>query len=192
MSQSDRLLLGVIAGPRGIKGEMKVKSFTETPEDIASYGPLEDKTGNTKFIVSLVGSSKQLPVIRIKGVIDRNQAEALKGQELYVSREILPEIESTDEFYHSDLVGLDVVQEDGTKYGEILKLHDFGAGDILEIKPEGKEAKASILVPFTKEMVPTVDLAARQVVISLPENFFEVPASEDEREETEEDIQGKS
>jgi len=184
MSQSDRLLLGVIAGPRGIKGEMKVKSFTEVPEDIVAYGVLENKTGDTKFKVSLVGSSKNLPVIRIKGVVDRNQAEALKGQELYVSRDKLPETEGDDEFYCRDLIGLDVIYEDGTRYGEILQLHEFGAGDILEIKPEGKGAKSSILVPFTKEMVPTVDLAARHVIINLPEDFFDVPAKEAEEEGT--------
>jgi len=188
MSQSDRLLLGVIAGPRGIKGEMKVKTFTKIPEDIVSYGLLEDKTGSTKFNVTLVGSAKNLPVIRIKGVTDRNQAEALKGQELYISREKLPEIEGDDEFYHSDLVGLDVMEQDGTKYGEILRLYDFGAGDIMEVKPESKGAKSSVLVPFTKEMVPTVDLAARRVIINLSDDFFDVP----EQEKAEEDEQDKS
>ena len=178
MTQSDRLLLGVIAGPKGIKGEMKVKSFTEIPEDIVSYGLLEDKTGNTQFIVTLVGTSKNLPVIRIKGVVDRNQAEALKGQELYISREKLPGTDDADEFYHTDLIGLDVIEEDGSKYGEVLRLYDFGGGDMLEIKPEKKGAKSTVLVPFTKEMVPTVDLAARQVTINLSDDFFDIPEPE--------------
>ncbi|MEH6476651.1 MAG: ribosome maturation factor RimM [Sneathiella sp.] len=178
MSQSDRLLLGVIAGPKGIKGEMKVKSFTEVPEDLVSYGLLEDKTGTKQFKITLVGTSKNLPVIRIKGVDDRNQAEALKGQELYILRDKLPGIEQADEFYHTDLIGLDVIEEDGSKFGEILRLYDFGAGDIMEITPVKKGAKSTILVPFTKEMVPTVDLAARQVTINLSDDFFDVPEPE--------------
>ena len=180
MSQSDRLLLGVIAGPRGIKGELKVKSFTEIPEDIAAYGPLESKDGEKTFHVKLIGTSKNLPVIRIKGVSDRNMAEALKGQELYISRDKLPKVLDEDEFYHTDLVGLNVIFADGTHYGEILRLYDFGGGDIVEIKPDGKGAKASVLVPFTKEMVPTVDMTKGHIVIDLPDDFFEVPPKEPE------------
>ncbi|WP_169566214.1 ribosome maturation factor RimM [Sneathiella limimaris] len=178
MSQSDRLLLGVITGAKGIRGELKVKSFTEFPEDIAAYGPLENKTGETTFDVSLVGMSKSQPVIRIKGVTDRNQAEALKGQELYVPRDRLPEIEEEDAFYHTDLVGLDVINEDGNRFGRILRLNDFGGGDILEIVPEGKGKKSSVLVPFTKEMVPVVDLEKGHIVVNLPDDFFEVPDKE--------------
>ena len=178
MSQSDRLLLGVIAGPRGIKGELKVKSFTENPEDIASYGPLENKAGDQKFEIKLVGVSKNLPIIRMKGVSDRNKAEAMKGQELYISREKLPETLEDDEFYHADLVGLDVIFEDGTNYGQILRLHDFGGGDIVEIKPDGKGAKASVLVPFTKDLVPTVDMTKGHIVVDLPDDFFDTPPKE--------------
>lgn len=178
MSRSDRLLLGVIAGPRGIRGEVKVKTFTEVPEDIASYGPLENKTGDASYEVKLVGMSKNLPVIRIKGVSDRNKAEALKGEELYVSRDRLPEIEEEDEFYHTDLVGLDVIFEDGTKFGEVTRLHDYGAGDIVEVRPEGKGKKAGVLIPFTKEMVPTVSIKEGHIVVDLPEDFFDAPEKE--------------
>ena len=174
MPQSDRLLLGVVAGPRGIKGEMKVKTFTGNPEDIASYGSLENEAGTQSYKIKLVGFSKGIPVIRIKGVADRNQAEAFKGTELYISRDRLPETES-DEFYHTDLIGLDAIFEDGTIFGKILRLFDFGAGDMLEVVPDGKGAKSSIFVPFTLEMVPTVDLDAGHVVLSLSDDFFEVP-----------------
>ncbi len=187
MSDMDRLLLGVIAGPKGIKGELKVKTFTEDPKDIAAYGSLESKDGSQKFDIKLAGFSKNLPVIRIKGVSDRNKAEALKGQELYVTRDKLPKLVDEDEFYHTDLVGLDVIFDDGTHYGKILRLHDFGGGDIVEIKPDGKSEKASILVPFTKEMVPTVDMTNGHIVVDLPDDFFDVPAKE-----TEENSDGKS
>jgi 16S rRNA processing protein RimM len=180
MTLSDRLLLGVIAGPRGIKGEMKVKSFTGQPEDIAAYGTLVDETGETSFKVKLVGMTKGLPVIRIKGVVDRNQAEALKGQELYISRDKLPKTDDDDEFYYTDLIGLTVQTADGDIFGKILRLENFGAGDVLEIQPEGKGAKAAILIPFTKEMVPTIDIAGGFVVIDLPDDFFVVPKREDE------------
>ncbi len=175
MPQSDRLLLGVVAGARGIKGEVKVKTFTGSPEDIVSYGALENKTGTTQYKVKLVGFSKGIPVVRIGGVSDRNQAEALRGTELYISRDKLPDTEGDDEFYHTDLIDLDAVFEDGTKFGTILRLHDFGAGDLLEVVPEGKGPKSAVFIPFTNEMVPTVDLKAGQVVLSLSDDFFSVP-----------------
>lgn len=181
--QPDRLLLGVIAGARGIKGEVKVKTFTQAPEDIAAYGALEDKTGTKRYDVKLVGFSKGIPVIRVAGISDRNQAEALKGTELYISRDKLPETEGDDEFYHADLIGLDAVLEDGTHFGKILRVFDFGAGDMLEIVPEGKGAKSAIFVPFTLEMVPTVDLKAGQVTLSLSDDFFAVPERDTETKE---------
>ena len=178
MPDTGRLLLGVITGPRGIRGEMKVKTFTENPEDIVSYGPLENKDGTVTYDLSLAGLSKAMPVIRIKGVGNRNEAEAFKGTELYVTRDKLPETEGDDEFYHADLIGLAAVMEDGTRFGTILRLYDFGAGDMLEIIPEGEKAKAAVLVPFTLEMVPVVDLKAGHVTLSLSDDFFDVPEPE--------------
>ncbi|MEP3248302.1 MAG: ribosome maturation factor RimM [Sneathiella sp.] len=183
MPETERLLLGVIAGPKGIRGEVKVKTFTEDPGDIVSYGPLESKDGKTKYVLSLSGFSKATPVVRIKGVSSRNEAEALKGTELYVSRDTLPDTEGDDEFYHADLIDLAAIEEDGTRFGKILRLHDFGAGDMLEIVPEGKSAKAAILVPFTLEMVPVVDVKAGHVVISLSDDFFDVPEAEQSQKE---------
>lgn len=183
MSQSDRLLLGVVTGSRGIRGEVKVKSFTEYPEDIASYGPLSDKTGEKMFHLKLVGVVKGQPVIKFKGVNDRNGADALKGQELYVERDKLPAPEDEDEFYHMDLIGLEAKTADGDKFGEILRVFDFGAGDMLEIRPEGKGAKAAILVPFTMDMVPTVDIKGGFVELDLPDDFFELPEREEEKDQ---------
>lgn len=175
MPKANLLLLGVIVGAKGIKGEVKIKSFTEYPEDIAAYGPLQDASGKTIYNLKVVGQSKGLPVVRIKGISDRNAAEALKGTELYVSRDRLPETEEAEEYYHADLIGLSVFFQDGTKFGTILRLHDFGAGDMLEIVPEGKGAKAAVLVPFTLDMVPEVDITGGRVVVELDEDFFEVP-----------------
>lgn len=175
MGQAEKLLLGVIVGARGIKGDVKVKTFTEAPEDIASYGPLTDVNDTKAFSLKVIGISKGLPVVRIKGISDRNQAEALKGTELYVMRDRLPETEDEDEYYHADLIGLTAIFKDGTKFGRILRLHGFGAGDMLEIVPDGKSEKASVLVPFTMEMVPEVDIGAGQVVLDLADGFFDIP-----------------
>lgn len=182
MSQSERLLMGVVTGPRGIRGEVKVKSFTQYPEDIASYGSLTDETGEKTFKVKLVAMAKGQPVLKFKGTNDRNEAEALKGLELYIDKAKLPATEDEDEFYHTDLIGLEVKTKDGDTFGDILRVHDFGAGDMLEIRPEGKGAKAAVLVPFTMEMVPTVDIKGGFVEIDLPEDFFAVPEKEEEKD----------
>jgi 16S rRNA processing protein RimM len=184
MSHEDRLLLGVIAGPKGIKGEVRVKSFTEVPEDIAAYGALTDATGQKTFKLKVIGLSKGLPVVRIKGISDRNQAEALKGTELFVLRSELPEVDVEDEFYYADLVGLQAVFKEGESFGIISGVHDFGAGDMLEIIPDGKTEKSSVLVPFTAEMVPEVNMAAKQVVLDLGDDFFEVPKESQDHEQT--------
>lgn len=183
MPQDDRLLLGVIVGAKGIKGEVRVKTFTERPEDIAAYGALKDAAGQTTYKLKVIGLSKGLPVVRIKGISDRNQAEALKGTELYVSRSELPEVSDEDEFYYADLVGMQAVFKDGESFGIIAGVHDFGAGDMLEIIPEGKAESSSVLVPFTMEMVPEVNMAAGQVVLNLSDDFFDVPKDPQSQEQ---------
>lgn len=182
MPQPGDLLLGVIVGARGIRGEVKIKSFTENPEDIAAYGPLKNATGSATYQLKVVALSKGLPVVRIKGISDRNEAEALKGTELYVARDRLPETEDEDEYYHADLVGLAAIFTDGRQFGKILRLHDFGAGDMLEILPDGKSAKAAVLVPFTREMVPEVDIVGGRVTLDLDEDFFEIPENPEKAE----------
>lgn len=177
MPEAERVLLGVIVGAKGIKGEVKIKSFTEDPENIAAYGPLQDASGKTTFSLKIVGFSKGLPVARIAGISDRNAAEALKGTELYVARERLPETGDEEEYYHADLIGLPVFFQDGRKLGVILRLFDFGAGDMLEIRPDpgACDVKGPVLVPFTTERVPVVDIAARRVIVDLEEDFFSTP-----------------
>ena len=161
------ILLGVITGAHGIRGDVIVKSFAGAPEDIASYGPLSDRAGTRRFEIEVVRvTPKGAVVARIRGVADRNAAEALKGVELYVARASLPP-PAADEFYHADLIGLAAVTPDGETIGTVVAIQNYGAGDLLEVRLDGRAATE--LVPFTDSFVPAVDLAARRVVVVLPE-----------------------
>ncbi len=166
-----RLCLGVIVGVHGLKGQVKVKSFTEDPAALASYGPLSDQSGSRSFALSVVGRAKGTLLAAIAGVTDRTQAEALRGTELYVERSALPETEAREVFYHADLIGL--VAEDGTgkRLGQVIGLHNHGAGDLIEIAPESAEQGAgqSLLLPFTRAVVPLIDLDKGKLVVALPE-----------------------
>jgi 16S rRNA processing protein RimM len=173
----DRVLLGVIVGPRGIKGELRIKSFTEVPEDVAAYGPLTDKAGRQTYPLQVTGVAKGVVVGRLPGVADRNQAEALKGTELYVERAALPAPEE-DEYYVSDLLGLDAVTIAGEALGRIRTVDDYGAGPVLEIAGGGF---GTVMVPFTRACVPEVRVAERTVVVDPPEGLLEPPG--DERED---------
>ena len=125
-----RVCVGVVAGAHGVRGLVRVKSFTDDPADIAAYGPLSDKPGRRRFTLEIVGSAKGVLLARIGGVGDRDAAEALRGLEFYVDREALPQTDE-DEFYHADLIGLPVFLENGEPYGTVRALHEFGAGDMI-------------------------------------------------------------
>ena len=158
----ERLLLGEIVAAHGIKGLVKVRSFTEVPADIVAYGPLHDGAGrevNLSLKVSAKGSpTKGGLLAAVPGVSNRNEAEALKGTQLFVDRAVLPDLEDgEDEFYHADLIGLAVELPDGTAFGRVKAMNDFGAGVLLEIQPAA--SSESIMVSFDKAMVPRVDLA---------------------------------
>jgi 16S rRNA processing protein RimM len=160
------VLLGRIAGAHGIRGEVLIKSFTAAPEDIGAYGALSTADGSRTFeIASARPTPKGGVVVRLVGISDRNAAEALKGTDLYIARDRLPP-PSDDEFYHADLVGMTAVTPDGATLGEIVAVHNFGAGDLLEVRLAGK-AKTELL-PFTDAVVPDVDVAARRVTVVLP------------------------
>jgi 16S rRNA processing protein RimM len=163
-AKRERMLLGRIAGAHGIRGEVLIKAFTERPEDIAAYGPLDDGGGRT-FQIETARVTPKGVVARIGGVGDRNAAEALKGAQLYVDRERLP---APDEgaFYHADLIGLVAVDPEGRPLGEIVGVHNYGAGDLLELRLAG--SGKTELLPFTEAFVPVVDLSARRVVVLLP------------------------
>jgi 16S rRNA processing protein RimM len=166
MSAPNRVLLGRIAGAHGIRGEVLVRTFTQAPESIGAYGPLSDGSGTRTFTIESVRVTAKGVVARLKGVADRNAAEALKGIELYIARERLPAA-TEGEFYHADLIGLAAVDGEGRHVGEIVAVHNFGAGDLIEVRLAGS-AKTE-LVPFTDEAVPEVDLAARRAVVLIPQ-----------------------
>jgi 16S rRNA processing protein RimM len=158
-----RILLGRIAGAHGTRGEVLITTFTERPEDIGAYGPLEDGGART-FTIEAVRVTGKGVVARLAGVRDRNAAEALKGAPLYVDRARLPP-PAEGEFYHADLVGLTAVDTEGRPVGEVIAVHNHGAGDILEVRLA--ETGKTELVAFTGTFVPEVDLAARRVVVRL-------------------------
>lgn len=175
-----RVCLGVIAGAHGVKGAVRLKSFAQEPRDIARYGPLEDESGEAHFTVRVLGATKGqaqngVVIARLSGVADRDRAEALRGLRLYLPRAALPP-PPEEEFYHADLIGLAAVLADGTQLGEVRAIHDFGAGDTIEIvRPPAQP----LMVPFTRAVVPVVDIAAGRLVIDPPAGLLE-PVREEE------------
>lgn len=161
MSAPDLIQLAVIGAAHGIKGEVRVKAFTGDPLAIGDYGPLRTKDGR-ELVVMQARPAKEVVVVRFKGVNDRNAAEALNGTELFVARDRLPDDLEEDEFYHVDLIGLDVVDEEGVTLGTVVTVHDFGAGEMLDVGGRGFKP---VLIPFTRAAVPLVDIAARRVVV---------------------------
>lgn len=149
-----RICVGRIVGAQGVRGAVRLKSFTADPAAIARYGALTDRDGR-RFELRVTGQSSGALIARVGGVDDRDQALALKGTDLFVARTALP-APAEDEFYHADLIGLAARTTDGRELGRITAVHDFGAGDVLEIAGEG----GSVMVPFRRAIVPTVDLAA--------------------------------
>jgi 16S rRNA processing protein RimM len=159
-----QVCVGVITGVHGVRGLVRVKSFTATPEDVAAYGPLHDEAGTRNFTLTITGAAKGVLLARIDGVNDRTGAEALRGVELWVERSKLPEAED-DEFYHADLVGLPAVQQDGSAFGTVRALHDFGAGEMIEFDlADG----GSVILPFTHDAVPEIDINAGRIVVNPP------------------------
>ena len=170
-----KLCVGVIVGAHGVRGDVRVKSFTVVPEDLASYGRLADSSGRREFTLSVLGQVKGLLRAHIAGVDDRNAAEALAGVELHIDRDALPGL-GEEEFYHSDLIGLSAEREDGSVLGTIAAVHDFGAGDVIEIAPP---SGGTLVLPFTAAVVPVVDLAGGRVVIRPPVEVEARPGDND-------------
>jgi 16S rRNA processing protein RimM len=165
-----RVCLGVVTGPHGVQGAVRIKSFTGEPEDVARYGPLTDETAVRRFELRLIGAGKGgVVIVRLSGVEDRNQAEALRGLRLYLPRSALPQTEA-EEYYHADLIGLEAVLGDGTPVGRVRAIHDFGAGDTLELARPGAPA---VMVPFTRAVVPMVELAAGRLVLDPPPGLLD-------------------
>jgi len=171
-----RSLLGVILGARGLRGDVRIKTFTEQPEDIASYGPLSDEAGARRFDIVSVKPASGGVFARVAGIEDRGAAEALKGVGLYIERAALPQPEA-ESWYHADLVGLAAVAPNGSRLGRVKAVQNFGAGDLLEVDFAGQNGTE--LVPFTRAFVPEVDVAAKRIVLALPDNFFAAGETEE-------------
>lgn len=181
MSKPERVCLGAFAGVHGVRGLLRVKPFTDAGEDIAAYGPVEDEAGKRNFRLTIKGRAKDMMLVQVDGITDRDQAQALKGIAFYVPRERLPEVED-DEFYHADLVGLTVELVDGTPLGRIKSMQDFGAGDLVEVEVSGGE---TVLLPFDATSVPEVDIAGGRMVVDPPVGLLD--DDEDEHEDEKED-----
>lgn len=164
---SDLICIGAIAGAFGVNGEVRLKSFCSEPTDIASYGPLTTEDGSRSFVITLTRPVAGGLGARIAGVSTRDQAEGLRGTSLFVPRDRLPALPD-DEFYHADLIGLSAYDTGGELLGKVTAIHNHGAGDIIEISPI--RHKSALLLPFTKAIVPNVDLAAGRLIVDLPED----------------------
>jgi 16S rRNA processing protein RimM len=165
---SDRICVGSIAGAFGVQGEVRLKSFCAEPEAIVSYGPLYTEDASRSFTVQLTRPVAGGLGARISGVTTKDQADALRGVDLYVDRSRLPSLPD-DEFYHSDLIGLAVHDTGGVLFGTVRAVHNHGAGDLLEVF--AATLKQPLLIPFTRHTVPTVDLAAGRIVVDLPDGL---------------------
>ena len=170
-----RICVGAFAGAHGVRGLLKVKSFTEDPKSLVAYGPVTDEAGRRRFEMELKGESQGLLLVRVEGIDDRDAAQALKGRRLYVPRSALPE-PTEEEFYISDLVGLMAYDRSGRCHGTVKAVQNYGAGDFLEIRGEdGSE----LLLPFTKQAVPEVDLPGERLLIVPPQAVADDGASDD-------------
>ncbi|MBV9347983.1 MAG: ribosome maturation factor RimM [Pseudolabrys sp.] len=172
---AEKVCIARIGAAHGVRGEVKLWPFTEDPAAVTSYGPLETADGKRTFDLEIVRAAKDHLIARIKGIADRDAAAALTNLDLYVPRERLPAIAEPDTFYHSDLIGLDAIREDGSQVGTVHAIHNFGAGDVVEITPTG--SGEPVMLPFNEATVPRVDLAKKQIVVVPP---AEIEAREDE------------
>lgn len=161
----EKVCVARIGAAHGVRGEVKLWSFTEDPTAIASYGPLETQDGARQFEIEALRPAKDHFVARIAGVNDRDAAEQLTNVELYIPRARLPQIEEADTFYHADLIGLRAVTPDGEDIGTVAAVHNFGASDVIEIK---RSVGDPLLMPFTDVTVPEIDLDARKIVVVPP------------------------
>jgi 16S rRNA processing protein RimM len=155
--------LGAVTGVFGVRGEVRIKPFTEDALGVAAYGPVTFYPGAREVEITALRAAKGGVIARLKGVADRTAAEGLKGHRLYVPRTALPALEEEDSFYHDDLIGLRVEDTDGNAVGRIAAVQDFGAGDLLEIRPA--DGGKAFLLAFTRDLVPRVDLDGGRVVV---------------------------
>ncbi len=180
MAGPAKVCLGAVAGAHGVRGDVRVKTFTEEPAAVAAYGPVATEDGRV-FEITYRRPVKGGAAVTLKGVATREAAEALKGERLYVPRERLGEADADDDeeaYYHADLIGCVVVAEDGTEIGRVIAVHDFGAGDLLDVQRAGERRGRTVLVPFTRAVCPAVDLDARRIICVPPEGLLDDAADE--------------
>lgn len=161
---AEKVCIAQIGAAHGVRGEVRLKAFTQDPLSVTRYGALESEDGARRFEIEAARPAKDMLVARFKGITDRNAAETLKNIRLYVAREKLPRPEA-DEFYHADLVGLTALKQNGETVGTVKAVHNFGAGDLLEIEPAGG---ATMMLPFNETTVPLVDIAGGRIVVEPP------------------------
>ena len=165
------MCVAVVAGAHGLRGAFRLRCFTERPEDVAAYGPVFAKSGERLFELEVIGAARGGVLARAGGIGDRDAAEALRGTELFVPRSALPEL-APDEFYYSDLEGMEALRPDGSRFGVVHGVENFGAGDLIEVRAENGQR---LSLPFTRETVPTIDLERRRLVVQPPEELEATP-----------------
>ncbi len=170
MANQNTICVGAIMGSFGVRGEVRIKSFCAEPSDIATYGPLSTEDGSRQFKITLTRPVKTGFGAKLSGVTTKEQADALRGTRLHAPRTALPNLPD-DEFYHTDLIGLDVLDTGGVTIGKVSAVHNHGAGDLLEIK--GRGLGSGLLVPFTLAAVPTVDLTAGRLILDPPTGLLD-------------------
>jgi len=169
VARPEKVCLGTVVGVHGVQGAVRIKSFTAAPADVAAYGAVSDESGARRFEVKVLGQARGAVLARLSGIADRDAAEALRGLRLYVGRAALPATKE-DEYYHADLIGLPVETKEGAALGRVRAVHNFGAGDILELRgDDGRE----LLLPFSDAVVPEIDLAAGRIVAAPPASLLE-------------------
>lgn len=171
-SRDDQLVcLGRIVVAHGVRGEVGLETYTEFPDEIAAYGDFIDESGSRTFVMTGLRFGPKGMLATFEGVTDRNAAEDLKGTRLYVPRSALPRIRTKDEYYQADLIGLVAFLKEGGELGTVSAVHNFGAGDLLEVRVPDK--RETLLVPFTKDAVPEVDLQAGRLVVDPPAGLLD-------------------
>lgn len=166
-----RVCLGAITGAHGVRGEVRIHCFADDPRSLTAFGPLSDETGRRVFVIEGLRDANTGYIARIRGVTDRNAAEALRGTQLFIERAALPEPEDEDSYYLDDLLGLAARDPAGKELGTVSAVHDFGAGDVIEVqRPHGRR---TFMVPFAEQFVPALDVDAGFIVIDAPEDWIE-------------------
>ena len=166
---ADRIVVAQIGAAHGVRGEVRLFSFTGDPMAVAGYGPLETEDGSQRFEIEAVRPAKDHLVARLRGVGDSEAAERLRNLKLYVPRSRLPPPDD-EEYYHADLIGLAVVGRDGTELGTVVAIQNYGAGDLVEVAL--KAGGPTVMLPFTDSVVPVVDIAAGRLVVEPPEDLL--------------------